>query len=113
MKLTEEEQSELLNLMYQSDDEDMPSETLQFNDAPVELHLAGKFVVVSINNKQVSVPNMAYVIGLETKITEQARQISHLSSSLKLLRQAVNKLISKSGDVDRQLANKINLRDFP
>lgn len=112
MKLTEEEQLELLNLMYQSDDE-TPSDTLKFNDTPAELHFAGKFVVVSINDKQVSVPNMVYVVGLEQKVADQARQISHLNSSIKMLKQAVNKLISKSGEVDRQLDNKINLRDFP
>jgi len=113
MKLTEDEQAELLNLMYQSVDEELPSDVIKFDDTPADLHIAGKFVVVNINGKQVSVPNLAYMVSLETKVTEQARQLSHLNSSVKLLRQAVNKLISKSSEVDRQLANKINLRDFP
>ena len=116
MIFDENEQSELRRLMYQDDDidEEQPSEVLKILDSSSsDIELVGKFVVINLNGKQVRVPSLEYVNALEKKIVDQGREISRINSSLKMLRQATNKLLSKTGEIDRELANKINMRELP
>jgi hypothetical protein len=108
--------NDFVSAMYAHDEEEEDfneDETLApvLNRKP-ELEMRQKTAVIPVGDKQVEVPNLAYVRTLEIQNSEQARDIKRLETQLTAIRITLRNLVKTVENQGRELDNKMNMRDL-
>ena len=68
----------LLSAMYEQEDDDD-----EVREQPIQLRLAGKATVVTLDGQKLPVPRIEYVEGLEKQIREQTKRIEQQEARIK------------------------------